>query len=338
MSTPEASHPSDTPGLSGARTPDGPPVAAIDCGTNSIRLLIARRAADGTLVDLERHMEIVRLGYGVDRTGRLDPAAIDRTLDAARRYGRLIAHHGAEDLRFTATSATRDAANREEFVAGIRAILGVEPEVISGAEEAELSYRGAVTTLTALPDGPRLVVDIGGGSTELVLGTGLPTHRVSLDMGSVRMTERHLASDPPTDAEIAAATADIDALLGTAEQEVPIQDTAALIGVAGTVTTVTALAKGVTEYRPDITHGAELPLDEQIRVCEDLLRMTREQRAAQPAIHPGRVDVIGAGALIWSRILHRVGERSGVTTVRTSEHDILDGIALSVLDRVEHSR
>ena len=237
-----------------AREHQDPPVAAIDCGTNSIRLLIARPDPSGPgLVDLERHMEIVRLGQGVDRTGRFDPAAVERTLDAARRYGRLIEHHGAHRLRFTATSATRDASNRDLFISGIREILGVEPEVISGEEEAELSYRGAVTTLEDLPEGPRLVVDIGGGSTELVLGTDAPSHRVSLDMGSVRMTERHLASDPPTAAEIAAAAADIDSLLDRAAQQLPLESTSVLVGVAGTVTTLTALAMGVTEYRPDVT-------------------------------------------------------------------------------------
>lgn len=307
------------------------PVAAIDCGTNSIRLLIARPAPGGGLTDLERHMEIVRLGQGVDRTGRFDPAAVSRTLDAARRYARLIEHHGAERLRFTATSATRDASNRELFIAGIREILGVEPEVISGDEEAELSYRGAVTTLRDLPAGPRLVVDIGGGSTELVLGTDAPTHRISLDMGSVRMTERHLDSDPPTPAQIAAATADIDALLDRAQQQVPLERTAVLVGVAGTVTTLTALALGVTEYSPEVTHGAMLGIDETVELCERLLAMPREDRASLPAIHPGRIDVIGAGALIWSRVLLRLQQRADLQVSRTSEHDILDGIALSLL-------
>lgn len=307
------------------------PVAAIDCGTNSIRLLIARPAPGGGLTDLERHMEIVRLGQGVDRTGRFDPAAVDRTLDAARRYARLIEHHGAERLRFTATSATRDASNRELFIAGIREILGVEPEVISGDEEAELSYRGAVTTLRDLPAGPRLVVDIGGGSTELVLGTDAPTHRISLDMGSVRMTERHLDSDPPTPAQIAAATAEIDALLDRAQQQVPLERTAVLVGVAGTVTTLTALALGVTEYSPEVTHGAMLGIDETVELCERLLAMPREDRASLPAIHPGRIDVIGAGALIWSRVLLRLQQRADLQVSRTSEHDILDGIALSLL-------
>ncbi|WP_010551098.1 exopolyphosphatase [Brachybacterium paraconglomeratum] len=313
------------------------PVAAIDCGTNSIRLLIARRdEATGRLVDLERHLEMVRLGLGVDRTGRFDPVAVERTLDAARRYQALVEHHGVrrEDVRFVATSATRDASNREDFISGIRAILGIDPEVISGQEEAELSYRGAVSTVEGLPAGPALVVDIGGGSTELVLGTTAPTHRISLDMGSVRLTERHLRSDPPAADEIAAATADIDALLDEAAEAIPLERVASLVGVAGTVTTVTAVATGIRDYRPDVTHGATLPVDEVRALCETLLRETREERSRHQVIHPGRIDVIGAGALIWSRIVERVAAASGITETRTSEHDILDGMALDLLDHV----
>jgi exopolyphosphatase/guanosine-5'-triphosphate,3'-diphosphate pyrophosphatase len=313
------------------------PVAAIDCGTNSIRLLVARRdEASGRPVDLERRLEMVRLGLGVDRTGRFDPVAVERTLDAARRYRALIDHHGVrrEDIRFVATSATRDASNREEFISGVRGILGIDPEVITGQEEAELSFRGAVSTVEGLPEGPALVVDIGGGSTELVLGTAAPTHRISLDMGSVRLTERHLRSDPPTSSEIAAATADIDALLDEAAAAIPLEDVAALVGVAGTVTTVTAVASGIRDYRPEVTHGARLGVDEVRRVCAELLGASHEERARHQVIHPGRIDVIGAGALIWSRVVERVAAASGITSTRTSEHDILDGIALYLLDHV----
>ena len=313
------------------------PVAAIDCGTNSIRLLIARRDdATGRMIDLERQLEMVRLGLGVDRTGRFDPVAIERTLDAARRYAALIAHHGVapQDIRFVATSATRDAANRAVFIEGIREILGVAPEVISGQEEAELSFRGAVSTVTGLPEGPRLVVDIGGGSTELVLGTEAPTHRISMDIGSVRLTERHLVSDPPTEAEIAAASAEIDAMLDQAEQVVPFARAEALVGVAGTVTTVTAVASGIQDYRPDVTHGAALSVDQVTTTCLTLLAETRAQRSRHAVIHPGRIDVIGAGALIWARIVARVAAATSITGTRTSEHDILDGIALQLLDRV----
>lgn len=311
------------------------PVAAIDCGTNSIRLLIARRdEATGSMVDLERQLEMVRLGLGVDRTGQFDPVAVERTLDAARRYRALIAHHGVaqQDIRFVATSATRDASNRAMFIDGIREILGVAPEVISGQEEAALSFRGAVSTVGGLPAGPRLVVDIGGGSTELVLGTDAPTHRISMDIGSVRLTERHLASDPPTAAEVSAATADIDAMLDEAAAEVPLAQAAALVGVAGTVTTITAVASGIQDYRPDVTHGAALTTREIADICRTLLAETREQRSRRRIIHPGRIDVIGAGALIWSRIVARVAAEAGVDEARTSEHDILDGIALALLD------
>lgn len=311
----------------------GEPVAAIDCGTNSIRLLIARRdERTGRLVDLERHLEMVRLGYGVDRTGRFDPDAVERTLAAARGYAELIARHGARRIRFAATSATRDAENRQEFIRGIEDILGVTPEVITGAEEAELSFRGAVTTIDDLPPGPRLVADIGGGSTELVLGTERPTHRLSMDMGSVRLTERHLGEDPPAPEQIAAAARDIDAHLDDAFAEIPIETAASLVGVAGTVTTVTAVAQGLTIYEPDSVHGAAHTVPEAIGWCDRLVAMTRAQRTALQVIHPGRVDVIGAGALIWSRILDRVSIASGIGTARTSEHDILDGLALSAAE------
>ena len=310
------------------------PVAAIDCGTNSIRLLIARWDEEtGRLVDLERRMEIVRLGYGVDRTGRLDPEAVSRTLAATREYAELIAHHGAHDIRFVATSATRDASNREDFLDGVREILGIEVEVVPGDEEAELSFRGAVSTLPELPPGRRLVVDIGGGSTELVLGQDVPTHRISLDIGSVRLTERHLHSDPPTESEIDAARTDVDAQLDAASLAVPLDQVEQLVGVAGTVTTLTGVALGAVQYTPDLSHGAEIPAVTMLEHCEAVLRMTRSERGSLSIIHPGRIDVIGAGALIWERIIRRVMDVTPVTRTWTSEHDILDGIALSLLDR-----
>ncbi|MCS6712667.1 Ppx/GppA family phosphatase [Brachybacterium sp. EF45031] len=310
-------------------------VAAVDCGTNSIRLLIARQEQPGgPLVDLERHMEVVRLGYGVDRTGVLDPAAIDRTLDACRRYARLIAQHQVEAVRFVATSATRDASNREAFVRGVREILGVDPEVISGDEEARLSFRGAVGALPDLPEGEILVVDIGGGSTELVLGRDEPTAAISLDLGSVRLTERCLPTDPPTPAEIDAARAEVDAQLDRAAAEVPWARARALVGVAGTVTTLTALALNLEQYRPEATHGASLPVAQIQDLADTVLHSSRELRAQHGAIHPGRIDVIGAGALIWSRIIERVAAAGEINTVRTSERDILDGIAQSALERL----
>src|SRR5690554_5203539 len=237
-------------------------VAAIDCGTNSIRLLVADvDPLAGTVTDLDRRMEIVRLGHGVDRTGMLAPEALSRTLDATRRYAEILSELGAERVRFVATSATRDASNRQDFVGGVREILGVEPEVVSGVEEAELSFRGATSVLGGAHPGPFLVVDIGGGSTELVLGTDavLATH--SMDVGCVRMTERHLAGDPPTADQVAGATADVRAALDAVTKSVPLGRAATLVGLAGSVTTVTAHALGLAEYEPARIDGAVLDVE-----------------------------------------------------------------------------
>lgn len=307
-------------------------VAGIDCGTNSIRLLIAD-PLDGGLADVERLMKVVRLGQGVDATGRLADEALQRTFAAAEEYAGLIREHGAEAVRFVATSATRDAENRQVFVDGIRERLGVEPEVISGDEEAALSFAGAVSVLPADGPSPVLVVDLGGGSTEFVLGdrAGVRAAR-SVDIGCVRLTERHLAADPPTAGQVAAAEADVDAALDLVEQAVPLGETAVLVGVAGSVTTITAHALRLAAYDPARIHGTSLDGATVARACTELLEMTRDQRAALPYMHPGRVDVIGAGALIWRRVLKRVEAASGgrVAGATTSEHDILDGIALSV--------
>ena len=310
-------------------------VAAIDCGTNSIRLLIADRSVAGTLTDVLRRMEIVRLGQGVDRTGRLDPDALARTLAATREYADQCRTHGVEAVRFVATSATRDAANREEFFAGVRAALGVDVEVISGAEEAGLSFAGAVSILGAADPAPNLVVDIGGGSTELVLGDREVDHAISLDIGSVRMTERHIRSDPPTPAELAAARTDITAALDRAADQLDLNRVRTLVGVAGSVTTLTAFALGLDRYRPEQINGARLSVAEVHAAAEALLAMPRAERAALGFMHPGRVDVIGAGALIWAEVVDRVTQAvhdggGHLDQVITSEHDILDGIALSV--------
>src|SRR6478735_838206 len=290
------------PATSPAPVPPGASrVAAIDCGTNSIRLLVADvDPVAGTLVDLDRRMEVVRLGQGVDRTGRLAPEALARTLDAARRYAGVIAELGATRTRFVATSATRDAENRGEFVEGVLARLGVEPEVVSGTEEAELSFRGATGVVAANHPGPFVVVDLGGGSTELVLGTDAPEAAWSMDVGCVRMTERHLRSDPPTAEEIAAARADVRAALDTASLTVPLGKAATLVGLAGSVTTVTAHALGLARYDRDRIDGAVLTVDQTLAACDDLLHRSRAERAALGFMHPGRVDVIGAGALVWS--------------------------------------
>lgn len=313
-------------------------VAGIDCGTNSIRLLVADVDDQGRLVDLDRRMEVVRLGAGVDRTGRIAPESLERTLDAARRYARICEDLGVERIRFVATSATRDAENRADFVDGVRDALGVEPEVVSGAEEASLSFRGATSVLAGRHPGPFLVVDLGGGSTELVLGTTSVVASHSMDVGCVRLSERHLHSDPPTAEEIAAASADVVAALDAAAKDVPLGRTATLVGLAGSVTTVTAHVLDLDEYDPRAIDGAVLAVDSVLDACRDLLTMSRAKRARLPFMHPGRVDVIGAGALVWSDVVSRVRAEVGraggrLSTVVVSEHDILDGITLSAAER-----
>ncbi|MFS0703740.1 exopolyphosphatase [Cellulomonas sp. 179-A 9B4 NHS] len=314
-------------------------VAAIDCGTNSIRLLVADvDPAAGTLVDLDRRNEVVRLGQGVDRTGRLAPEALARTLDAARRYHDVCTDLGVEAVRFVATSATRDAENRADFVTGVQEALGVEPEVVGGDEEARLSFRGATGVLAGRFDAPFLVVDLGGGSTELVLGTDAPDAALSMDVGSVRMTERHLHTDPPTQDEVAAATADVRAALDAAAEVVPLGRTVTLVGLAGSITTLTAHALRLPSYQRDRIDGTQLPVEDVLAACDDLLRRSHDERAQLPYLHPGRVDVIGAGALVWREVVTRVRDEvaaagGALTSVVTSEHDILDGIAWSVAER-----
>jgi exopolyphosphatase/guanosine-5'-triphosphate,3'-diphosphate pyrophosphatase len=303
-------------------------VAAIDCGTNSIRLLVADIDAAGEaprLTELTRQMEIVRLGAGVDRTGELAPTALERTFAALRRYAADIERFGATSVRMVATSATRDARNRDELVTGVRAILGVDPEVVSGDEEAALSYAGAAAELPGAA-APILVADIGGGSTELVLGdaSGVLAAR-SVNIGCVRMAERHLRGDPPDPAEAAAVVADVNAALDLAARTVPLERAATLVGVAGTVTTVAALAAGLPEYSSERIHLLATPPDAVAEVTGKLLTMTHDERAALPVMHPGRVDVIAAGALVLRTLVERVG-----LPVIASERDILDGIAFSL--------
>ncbi|MBB2913378.1 exopolyphosphatase/guanosine-5'-triphosphate,3'-diphosphate pyrophosphatase [Streptosporangium becharense] len=316
-------------------------VAAIDCGTNSVRLLIADIGHD-RLTDVERRMEIVRLGQGVDKTGRLAPEALERTFAAMRGYAELIDRHGAGAVRVVATSATRDAANRQEFTDGVREIFGVEPEVITGAEEAELSFVGATHDLVRFsfetglptPDGtrpPYLVVDIGGGSTEFVLGSTHVEAALSVDIGCVRLTERHLrdAGDPPAAEAVEAVIADIDDALDRVAAEVPVERALTLVGLAGSVTTVVGMALNLPEYDPKKIHHARIAAHDVHDVTERLLGMTVGQRTAIPVMHPGRADVIGAGALILDRVMTRYG----FGEVVASERDILDGIAWSVAKR-----
>lgn len=304
-------------------------VAAIDCGTNSIRLLIAD--TDGTtLTDVVREMRVVRLGQGVDATGAFAPEALERTFSAIDEYAELITDHGAEHARFVATSATRDAANRDTFFAGVCQRLNLDAEVITGEEEAELSFIGATAGLGASVDYPALVMDLGGGSTELVLGTDAVDSAFSMDIGCVRMTERHMHSDPPSEDEIAAAVADIDALYDRARQTVDTSQARTLVGVAGTITTVTAAYLDLPMYDPHAIHGAQLEVDRVLETCEKLAAMTRAERAALPFMHPGRVDVIGAGATVYARLISRIVADAPGLTIRSSETDILDGIALGV--------
>ncbi len=313
-------------------------VAAIDCGTNSIRLLVADLTAheDGTahLRDVHREMRVVRLGEGVDATKRLSDAALARTRDALADYTKICLRKGAERVRMVATSATRDATNRDEFFAMTKELLGVEAEVISGNEEARLSFTGAVGDLEP-EDGPFVVTDLGGGSTELVVGTwdgtrAEVTGALSVDIGCVRITERCLRSDPPTAEEIAAAREFAGQTLQPAFDTVPVADARTWVGVAGTITTLSAVEQELPEYDSERTHLSRLSRDQIGRTAQLLLGATTRERAANPVIHPGRVDVIGGGALITEVLAERLEQVAGISELLVSEHDILDGIALSV--------
>lgn len=352
-------------------------VAAIDCGTNTIRLLIAdARVAPGgavRLVPLVRLNEIVRLGQGVDRTGRLDEAALERTLAVVGDYAGRCRELGAQSVRFVATSATRDASNRAVFVEGVRELLGVEPEVVSGQEEARLSFAGSLLgadgggafpgadaghaaagpeAATAGPEtgaaGPeadirpgaasgtrRLVTDLGGGSTELVLGVDAPAAAYSMNTGSVRVTERYLA-DGVTPASEAAARDHVRALLDRAGAVVDLGSTRELVGLAGTITTVTAHALGLESFEPEAIDGARLDVGTALASCEAIVHSTAAERESWGYLRPGRRDVIAAGALVWSEVIARVAEATAahghrLTHTVTSLHDILDGIALSLV-------
>ena len=309
-------------------------VAAIDCGTNSIRLLIAD-VTDGRLSDVHREMRIVRLGEGVDATGRFADAAIARTRSALEDYAALLQENSVSTVRMVATSATRDAANRDEFFAMTADVLGpVVPgavaEVITGTEEAELSFRGAVGELDS--DGaPFVVVDLGGGSTEVVLGTAAGVEAsYSANIGCVRLTERCLRSDPPTAEEVADARAVVRDGLAAALAAVPTERARTWVGVAGTMTTLSALASNLASYDSEAIHLSRVPFGDLLKVCDGLLAMTRRQRAALGPMHEGRVDVIGGGAIVVEELARELGERAGIDELVVSEHDILDGIALAL--------
>jgi exopolyphosphatase/guanosine-5'-triphosphate,3'-diphosphate pyrophosphatase len=309
-------------------------VAAVDCGTNSIRLLIADVLPDG-LRDVHREMRIVRLGQGVDATGEFAPEAIARTRAALIDYADLLRRHEVTRVRMVATSAARDVSNRDEFFAMTAEILGaVVPgavaEVITGDEEAALSFHGAVAELDSV-DAPFVVVDLGGGSTEVVLGDGGGVSAgYSADIGCVRLTERCLHSDPPTAAEVAAAREVVRQKLGEALRVVPVDQARTWVGVAGTFTTIAALAQDMTTYDSEAIHLSKVPFGRLLEVCDQLIAMTRKQRAALGPMHEGRVDVIGGGAIVVQELAEALGARAGITTLTVSEHDILDGIAYSI--------
>jgi exopolyphosphatase / guanosine-5'-triphosphate,3'-diphosphate pyrophosphatase len=299
-----------------------PEVAAIDCGTNSVKLLI------GDLPDVSvRESRMVRLGQGVDATGALADDALARTFAAVDEYAALIRAHGVSRVRFCATSATRDARNADVFTDGVLARLGVAPEVLSGPEEAVLVFAGATRALHDELEAPVLVVDIGGGSTELVLGDDRPDSGISLDIGAVRLHERHLHDDPPTRAQVAACLADVDRHLDACA--VPLADARTVVGTSGTIKTMAAGLLHLPEYDRDAIDGAHLDTADTLDYVERLVAMTVAERRALPFMHPGRADVIAAGALIWSRIL----ARADVERYLVSEADILYGIAWSLADR-----
>lgn len=301
-------------------------VAAIDCGTNSIRLLIAD-ITGGNFREINRTMEIVRLGQGVDKNKAFHPDALDRTLKATALFAEEIARRGVERMRFCATSATRDASNRELFIDGVKSLLGVAPEVISGEEEAALSFKGATKELRGV-GAPYLVIDIGGGSTEFVFGSERVEFAKSQNIGCVRMSERHFSSIPPQAEEIAGAKADIDEAIKGAAEIVPITEAKTLIAVAGTATTVAAAALGLSIYDRHSIHLSRISAEKTHQVSEMFLSLNRDEIAALGYMHPGRVDVIGAGSLVLSRIMALTGAKEFVA----SESDILDGMAWSLAD------
>ncbi|MQY19709.1 Ppx/GppA phosphatase family protein [Nocardia macrotermitis] len=315
-------------------------VAAVDCGTNSIRLLIADVAAGPSgqprLTDLHREMRIVRLGKGVDATGELNPEAIERTRVALHDYVDLMRDAGVTTVRMVATSATRDARNRDDFFAMTATELGrvvpdAQAEVITGDEEARLSFSGAVGELSSA-EGPFVVVDLGGGSTEVVLGDGAGVQSAySADIGCVRLTERHLHGNPPTPEEVASARFFAEQRLAQAFGVVPVERAHTWVGVAGTMTTIAAVALDLPEYDSERVHLTRLRLDDLRAVCHRLVGMNHDERAALGPMHPGRVDVIGGGAVIAEVLADELARRADIGELIVSEHDILDGIALSLL-------
>ena len=301
-------------------------VAAIDCGTNSIRLLIAD-ISNGIFKEVVRSMEVVRLGQGVDKSKSFHPDAIKRTLDAVEMFSEVIASKGVERIRFCATSATRDATNRSLFTDGVRGILGVEVEVIPGEEEAMLSFNGATKELMQ-SDAPYLVVDIGGGSTEFVFGSNKVENAKSVNIGCVRMSERHFTSQPTTMDQVARAIIDIDSAIAQAASVVPILNAKTLVAVAGTATTVAAAALELKDYDRHLIHLARISADKVHKVSAMFQSMNKDEITNLGYMHPGRVDVITAGSLVLSRVMAATGASEFVA----SESDILDGMAWSLIN------
>lgn len=311
-------------------------LAGIDCGTNSIRLLIADFNEGDGLRDVHRETRIVRLGQGVDATGEFAAEAIARTRAALTDYAALLKEHGVGRVRMVATSAARDVANRDDFFAMTAEVLGaVLPgsvaEVISGGEEASLSFRGAVGELDSAA-GPFVVVDLGGGSTEIVVGDEAVRASHSADIGCVRLTERCLHSDPPTPAEVAAARQVVRERLEVALGVVPVEGARTWVGLAGTMTTLSALAHNLPAYDSAAIHLSRVTGADLLAVCERLIGMTRAERAALPPMHEGRADVIGGGAIVVEELARELRERAGIDELTVSEHDILDGIVLSIAE------
>ena len=301
-------------------------VAAIDCGTNSIRLLISDiDTSTNTATDVVREMRIVRLGEGVDRTNAFLPTALERTFKAVEEYDKLLLKHNVEHVRFVATSATRDAQNKAMFIKGVIDRLRIVPEVIAGVEEAALSFDGATRSLRQKHSAPFLIIDLGGGSTELVIGDKEPTGAYSMDVGCVRMTERHTPGGNPTKEQEEAIRTDVKNALKVAGTKVDWKTAKTVVGVAGTITTVAAHVLNLKTYDPDVLHGASITAEQVSQTAQDFITLTPAQRGALPYMHEGRIEVITAGSIVLDEVMKGIGAK----TLIASERDILDGVTWS---------
>jgi len=301
-------------------------VAAIDCGTNSIRLLISDiDTSTNTATDVVREMRIVRLGEGVDKTNAFLPSALERTFKAVDEYDKLLLKHNVEHVRFVATSATRDAQNKAMLIKGVIDRLRIVPEVIAGVEEAALSFDGATRSLRQKHSAPFLVIDLGGGSTELVIGDKEPTGAYSMDVGCVRMTERHTPGGNPTKEQEEAIRNDVRNALKIAGTKVDWKTAKTVVGVAGTITTVAAHVLNLKTYDPDVLHGVSITAEQVSQTAQDFISLTPAQRGALPYMHEGRIEVITAGSIVLDEVMKGIGAK----TLIASERDILDGVTWS---------